>query len=107
MHLTVNIGCAETLELNDCIRNTTPVCNLRQNSVRDKNSVPDKIQAKTKSKNFFLTKFFSDKKNFAGKKFFEKKKLLGKKFFEKKIIGKFLTRKKILSKKKFLDFVLD
>ena len=49
-------------QLNNCIRNTTAVCNPRQNLVRDKfsprqNSVLDKIQ------NFFLLE-----KKFVGKK---------------------------------------
>ena len=46
------------IQLNDCVRNTTAVCNPRQNSLRDK------IQSKTKSsprqnpKNFLSEKKF-------------------------------------------------
>ena len=43
-------------KLKDCIRNTTAVCNLRQNSVQDKFS-PRQIQSKTK---FSLKKQISD-----------------------------------------------
>ena len=69
------------IQLNDCIQNTTAVCNPRQNSVPDKiqsqtKFSPRQIQSKTKSENFFLTIFF----------------LLGKIFF---------------SEKQFSDFVLD
>ena len=55
--------------LNDCIRNTTAVCNLRQNLRQ--NTVRDKIQSETKfssekksEKNIFLSeKKFCHKKN--------------------------------------------
>ena len=54
------------IKLNDCIRNTTVVCNPRQNSVRDK----------IREKNFFVRKRFLTEKNSVKKKIVRKKIVL-------------------------------
>ena len=70
------------------------VCNLRQNSV------PDKIQSKKKSENFFFQrKFFSDKILSAKKISLGKTFWLGKKF----LLGKKCYQEKIFLEKKFSD----
>ena len=58
-HLFANFGTINSIILKDCIRNTTAVCNPRQNSVKDKfslrqNSVQDKYSLRQNS----VWKFF-------------------------------------------------
>ena len=97
------------IKLNDCIQNTTTVCNPRENSVWEK------IQEFFLEERFFLTKIFLFKKVlFSGNKFCWKKfsweKFLWKKFIwetfslEKYFVGKnIFVREKFLLKKKFLS----
>ena len=57
------IGGEEYKELNDCIRNTTAVCNPIQNSVRDKIQSETKFSPRQNPRIFFYWKIILSEKN--------------------------------------------